>query len=131
MPLNKRPSRGWLAADAGWALVFLYAGVVNLNDPDPLIWVVLYGTGCAACGVHAMGQLGRRTAWGLSALYLVLGAWVASHGIESSHRMEGFPQYGLFREEVVREALGLWLVCGWLAVLGRWPSRTDELDSAG
>ena len=101
-----------------WGTLFLFSGVVNFNDPDPLIWVSLYWTGAGACAAHAFGRLRPRTSWTLALLYLLLGLWVARHGIEQSHLMKGFPQFGLLREEIVRETLGLWLVAGWALAMG-------------
>lgn len=111
------PSRGWQVADGLWALLFSYAAFVNLNDPDPLIWLGLYGAGAIAAALDIFGQLRLRLAAMLSGLYALGALLVASQGMDTSHPMQGFPQYGIFREEVVRESLGLGLVALWLGVL--------------
>ena len=39
---------------------------------------------------------------------------------EAAQEMGGFPQWGVLKQEGIREALGLSLVALWMAVLGGW-----------
>ena len=124
------PSRGWQVADALWGLLFAYAAVVNLNDPDPMLWLVLYGTGVGICAMDATGWLSHRGALVFGIANGILAAMIASQGIEESHPMKGFPQYGVFREEIVRESLGVGLMALWALVIGvrRWREGSAAAD---
>ena len=97
------------------AVWFLFAGV-QLNAPDPLGWVIVYGYTGAWTGVQAF----RRMPWSQAAVWGVLcaiwAAWILGSWDGSSNPMAG-PGEGLLAEEVVRESLGLVLIAAWMGVL--------------
>lgn len=60
----------WRAGDALMLLAFVFSVVVQLNDPDPWLWVAVYGL----AGVAIVLSLAGRNHWALPAgLALTLG----------------------------------------------------------
>jgi len=113
------------------AVVYAYAAFVQINDPDPLIWVSIYLVPTALCVAAAFDREDWRLTLAVAAMAGLGAVWVGSAGIEDSHPMKGFPQYGIFREEVVRESLGLALVAVGLLIVGvrgRMLSASGEPD---
>lgn len=109
-----------------WLLsaVFLFFAVVQYNDPDPLLWMLLYGGIAVHFALAALGKLYRPAVW------FWLGAalgWAIALGPEFVHWLRmGMPSIveSMKAEtpwvELAREFLGLILAaaaCGWL--LGR------------
>lgn len=93
------------------ALVFLASAYVNLNDPDPLIWVLAYGATALLFAMAALGRTDRR----ISGWYaLALGVWMLTllPGMIDWFRL-GTPSITAEMQatephiEVVREFLGL------------------------
>ena len=98
---------GWIrVANAGMAVLLLYAVAVQYNDPDPLVWVAMYGTAAAVAGVLAVRALPAWVPAIVGAIALAWCAWLAS-------RVLG--QQPLFEEEG-REMLGLLIAGGWMAL---------------
>jgi hypothetical protein len=103
-------------ANGAWCLLLLYAAAVQLNDPDPLRWVLLYGAGAAFCGVAvATGGVPVRPTVAWAACCAVVAVVNATWG-------SGVPEmgFGILRDEIVRETLGLSLMAAWMLVLALW-----------
>lgn len=125
-PVAPTTSRAWRIADGVAAALFALCAVVNLNDPDPVLWVLLYGLGTYASILDATGRLSSTHA-GISATgYWILAGMIAWAGRNGSPDMKGFPQFGIFTQEMVREALGLALVAAWLTALAVRLNREDR-----
>jgi hypothetical protein len=108
-------------ANAAWCLLLLYAMAVQYNDPDPLRWMAAYGIGALAAGyAAAMGTVPTAPVFGWAVLCLVLSGLNALFGAGQAEPMGGFPHWGILRDEVVREAGGLWLMGAWMVVLAIW-----------
>ena len=100
--------------------LFLLAVLVQWNDPDPLLWMALYG---AAFIVSVVVARHGRIPWiapaviGLVALAwsltLIVGGPAAS---QYSHMCDAWEMQSISVEEV-REATGLLIVAVWMAVL--------------
>lgn len=122
------PSRRWQVADGLFGLLFLYSAAMNLNDPDPWVWVVLYGAGAYGCVLAALGRLGFDMAAITAMLYGIGAVVVAYNATGGSQDMKGFPQVGIFKQELVRESLGLGLVAFWMVVISvrKWFEPEDE-----
>jgi hypothetical protein len=102
-----------------WAALFLVSAALQLNDPDPLRWILIYASAASACLVHRVAP----RAWlppaivGLAAL-----TWA---GLDAPRVLPGLRFGDLFRSmkaetpsiEESRELLGLLIVAGWMAVL--------------
>jgi hypothetical protein len=106
-----------------WRLIAVAGGVafvafawLQLNDPDPVPWVLAYGFTAALSGVAAFRPLPPLLAgaWGAicaASAGLILWMW------DGNSAPMGPESQGIFAEEVVREAVGLGLVTAWMAVL--------------
>lgn len=102
------------------ALLFLYAVVVQLNDPDPVPWVLWYGTASAFCFAAAIDRFPVRPALAYTVLALLNAGLTFTLGQGSTDPMGGFPAWGPLRDEVVREALGLTLAALWVGGTAGW-----------
>jgi hypothetical protein len=114
-------------ANAGWCVLLLYCVAVQYNDPDPLRWMLAYGIGAVVCGIAAYrGEVPVRpvVAWGV--LSLVLAGLDFAYGVGQVDPMGGFPDWGPLRDEVIREALGLSLMAGWMIALAIWTHRRQN-----
>lgn len=115
---------GYRAANAGWALLLLYAVAVQYNDPDPVRWMIVYGVGALFSGwAAATGAVPVRpvVGWGVVCVALAVGNGV--WGVGQVDPMGGFPYWGALRDEVVREVGGLSLMAGWMFGLAAWTWR--------
>ena len=97
----------WIrAANAGMAVLLLYAVAVQYNDPDPLRWAALYGSAAVVSGVLALRALPAGVPGIVAAIALAWCAWLASRVIGQQ------PVW----EEEGREMLGLLIAGGWMAL---------------
>jgi hypothetical protein len=101
------------------ALTFAFAVVVQVNDPDPWVWVSLYGLASAACVLAALGR-GHRAFPALVGLIALV--WAASIAPRVVGQVAFLDMFGAFEMESAaieesREMYGLLLVAGWMAVL--------------
>ncbi|HHO50612.1 MAG TPA: hypothetical protein ENK18_06980 [Deltaproteobacteria bacterium] len=106
--------------NAVWGSLFIYAALVQLNDPDPVRWITAYGFAATLCGLAIVGRLPWRPTLGYAVCTLILAGLTWLGGSGESHPMSGFPYWGPLREEVVREAIGMSLVALWMTILGLW-----------
>lgn len=115
-------SRTLRVAHAVAAALFTASAVVQLNDPDPVLWVLFYGVAATVSAVAAHGR------W--SPLFAP--AALLSLGLPSAVWLLAAlpPQPGLARTELAREAGGLLLVSAWMAVVllrhAGWPLRGPQ-----
>ncbi|MCY2685671.1 transmembrane 220 family protein [Salinimicrobium sp. TH3] len=42
--------------NALFAIIFLFSAIVQYNDPDPLLWMVIYGYGALVCLLAILGK---------------------------------------------------------------------------
>lgn len=101
------------------ALIFMLCAAVQLNDPDGVIWVAIYGAPVLLCVAHECGRTPRLVAavlGGLSAVGAVAHLWSASNagpvGVEALQWSMVGPS-----AEPLREGGGLLLIAVWSAVL--------------
>jgi hypothetical protein len=113
------------------ALVFLASAYVNMNDPDPLIWVLAYGATAALFILAVLGRSDRRiSGW----FALALGVWMLTMlpGMIDWFRL-GTPSITAKMKatephiEVVREFLGLLIAVVALAWLSFTTSREARM----
>ncbi len=63
---------------AVFALLFLFAAIVNFNDPDALVWIALYGAAAVVSAWRALSRTGPH--WVVpAAVGLVAAAWAATY----------------------------------------------------
>jgi hypothetical protein len=105
------------------AVVFVVAAGVQLNDPDPLRWIVGYLVAAALSVMAAMGRARWQPnalaalAFGLWFLTLAPTLWTAESAAFTSFQMKAE------RHEEPREAVGLALCTVWCAALAVWAAR--------
>ena len=98
-------------------VLFILATVVQLNDPDPVLWMLVYGAVAALC----LAALLRRLIRPLLAAYMAVCAagviYLSPRLADTS--MQAFSSAGMNSviEEEVRELWGLVICLTWSAVL--------------
>ncbi len=101
------------------AAMFLFSVVVQYNDPDPLVWMTIYGAALAVCVLEILGRnrwyfpamVGAITlVWALMLVSQVLGKVAFSELFEAWEMKDQ-------RVEVAREMGGLLIVAFWMMVL--------------
>jgi hypothetical protein len=108
----------WIALNILFALMFLFSVIVQYNDPDPLLWMCIYGAAALACVL----ALRRTRSWLLPAavalLALVWAATLAPH-VGGVRPADMFAEFEMQDEaiELAREMFGLLIVAGWMLVL--------------
>ncbi len=115
--------RFWTLANGIMLLMFLFSAAVQFNDPDPLVWMGIYGAAAAVCGLEIRR---RAPAWVAIAVALIAFVWAAS----LYYRAHEVPISSLFAEwemrdlriEEAREMYGLTIVGVWMIVIAsvRW-----------
>jgi hypothetical protein len=105
------------------AALFGLAVLVQFNDPDPVRWMLIYAVAGAVTASVAAGR--RVPLWTPAVVGLIALVW----GLRLERLIQGRVAPGeLFqswemkdeRIEVAREAGGLLIVTGWMAVLAAW-----------
>ena len=121
-------SRAWKVADALFLLMFAFSVVVQVNDPDPLAWMAIYGAAAIACLLSLMGRLPWSFAVITGLIALVWAATIAPRVIGQVPFLDMFAEFEMkdIGVEESREMYGLLIVGGWMAVLGHrsfWKGR--------
>lgn len=101
-------------------LLFLFAVAVQYNDPDPLRWMALYGAAAAASLLVAWrGQAPIGLPAATCLLALVWAAWIGPPVLGRVSSGELFAEFEMASPviEEAREAVGLLIVAGWMAVV--------------
>jgi hypothetical protein len=127
----ERAGAAWKVADALFLLMFVFSVVVQVNDPDPIAWMAIYGAAAVACLLSLMGRL----PWWFAVLTGVIAlAWavtIAPRVIGHVPFLDMFAEFEMkdIGVEESREMYGLLLVGGWMAVLGHrafWRGRSRD-----
>ena len=111
-------ARLWTVANLVMLLLFVFAAVVQFNDPDPLAWVAIYLAAALMCAMEM-----RRTTpiWApatVAAIALAWSGYIATRALD-------VPIGTLFAEwemrnirvEEAREMYGLAIVGAWMLVI--------------
>jgi hypothetical protein len=112
-----------------FAGIFAIGAIVQLNDPDPLLWILGYAV---ASVLSIAGALGRphRVANALAAI--VFGLWFLSLATSlAGAPQEAFTSFEMQADshEEPREAVGLLLLCGWSAAMAVWAGRRSDEET--
>ena len=118
----------WKVADALFLLMFLFSVIVQVNDPDPLTWMAIYGAAAVACLLSIMGRLPWWYAVLVGVIALAWAATIAPRVIGQVPFLDMFQEFEMkdIGVEESREMYGLLFVGGWMAVLGHrafWGNR--------
>jgi len=107
---------------ANWVMTaaFLFSVAVQYNDPDPVRWMLIYGSGSIACILGSFRRLKRYV------LPATVGAAALGWAASIAPRVIGKTTFGAMFEsfhmtnsvvEEAREMGGLLIVAGWMLVL--------------
>lgn len=110
--------RWWTLANGIMLLMFLFSAAVQLNDPDPLVWMGIYGAAAVVCGLEIRR---RAPAWAPVAVAVIALAWAGS----LYYRANEVPVASLFaqwemrdlRIEEAREMYGLAIIGIWMIAI--------------
>jgi len=93
--------------------LFLLSAAVQWNDPDPVVWMGIYGLAAALSGAAAAGRLPLGPNLGAAILFLVLTAlWAPSLLGARGAAFTSFHMQAA-RDEEPRETVGLAICAGW------------------
>jgi hypothetical protein len=122
-----------VALDVVVAAVLAFAAVLQYNDPDPLIWMAIYGAACVISVTVAI----RRTIPAVAVLTVgavaLLWSVRTAVGVTSlevyRHMFDAWEMKSSSVEEA-RESTGLMIVAAWMAVLTvrAWSAGTERKD---
>ncbi|MEX1184121.1 MAG: transmembrane 220 family protein [Gemmatimonadota bacterium] len=112
-------NRIWKVVNTVVLIMFVFSAIVQLNDPDPLIWVALY---VAAAGACLLELVGRDRWWFPTLLFVLCVAWAATLAPRVVGQVPFMSMFGAFEMksqgiEESREMYGLLIVGAWMAVL--------------
>lgn len=101
-----------------FTLLFALAAGVQLDDPDPLMWSLLYAAVAATSARVAVGgRPGVATFGLLLALAAAFALWAPALPHLSVEALQSFGMSGAPEEEEAREAVGLGLALAWTLLL--------------
>ena len=112
-------TRVWRAANALMLVMFAFSAAVQVNDPDPLRWIAVYGLATAACWLSLVGRARR---WFPASLGVIALVWAATFAPRVLGRVPLRDMFGAFEMrdtgvEESREMYGLLIVAAWMAVV--------------
>lgn len=111
-------------ASIAMAAVFALAVVVQWNDPDPLMWMLLYGAAAAVSLAAGFGMRFPRGTLALALLYTAGFLWTFPAVLSSD--LSAYTSFKMRStdHEVARECVGLALCAGWMFALA-WRGRSS------
>jgi hypothetical protein len=104
------------------SLVFVLAAAVQLNDPDPTLWIIVYCLGASICAIQASVESSKL--W-LNVLWLSLAISAGSLGMYKGSWVDSidFVSSGAtYQAEALRECAGLSIIVLWsfINLCGDW-----------
>lgn len=104
------------------SILFLFAAVVQYNDPDPIPWMLVYGFSAIICGLYVwkpvFSFLPLLTGT-ISFIWLIFLLVILQDTPDPIIWADVFGEAGMKTEsiELTREILGLFIVCAWMGFL--------------
>ena len=98
-------------------VLFAAAAVVQYNDPDPALWMAIYGSAAFCCALDLGGRLPLWAPTLLSAIYAVGAIYLSTQVFGGMGFFDPTGQEMIGVKELGREMLGLLLTAGWTALL--------------
>lgn len=118
------PSGGWTIANGVMCALFIFSAVVQLNDPDPWVWIPIYVAAAAMC----VAEMKRRTPWTAPLVLVVVAvAWAGSIAPRVLGKVGFVEMFGAWEMKNIgieeeREMYGLLIVAVWMAAVS-WAAR--------
>ncbi|XP_015665738.1 transmembrane protein 220 isoform X1 [Protobothrops mucrosquamatus] len=115
LPPVPGPSRLWRLSNLIMAVFFALAGAVQINDPDPGLWIVVYSVpACLALIVSLNPPITDNIMWrsisDLHSAACVVGSAVLGYSLVTT------AQNNILHEEEGRELFGLVIVTAWMSL---------------
>lgn len=109
----------WRLLDAVFALLFVLAVIVNLNDPDPLAWVLIYAAAAWTSFLAVLGRPSRALASAVAAVALLWAATIVPRVVGQVPFGDMFAAWEMQNAgvEESREMYGLLLISLWMATI--------------
>jgi len=104
-----------------FALLFVAAAILQYNDPDPLIWMLFYGTAAVSSFLFYVNRLPPLLGVLLGIIYVIAALWVWPEKFEGVLIGSG----DLRNIEQGREALGL-IILGVVMWFLAWQSKSKN-----
>jgi hypothetical protein len=107
-----------MVANVVAVVVFLFFAALQVNDPDPWLWIPIYLAPALASALALAGRLPRWLPYAIGGA-AVLGSiplFFAGRGADLHAVLTDMAMHAAGVEEA-REGLGLLIVAGWMAVL--------------
>lgn len=118
----------WRLANGFMAVFFALSAYVQINDPDPILWMLIYGIPCAlCCSLVVSSSLQDNIVWKWTAIiHLVTCIFGILYSLKALLKGQIDSKNPLNYEEG-REIAGLFIVVLWLGILQliRWKSYKE------
>lgn len=101
-------------------ILFAAAAVVQFNDPDPALWIAIYGAAALCSALFLFGQCPRWMAATLSGAYTLGVLYLLAQVFGMVGFLDPTGQGMMGVTEPGREMMGLLLTAAWTGVLARW-----------
>jgi hypothetical protein len=123
----------WRLLDGVFALLFVFAVVVQFNDPDPLKWVLIYAAAAWASLLSALGRVTRLLPSGVAAVALLWAATIVPRVVGQVPFADMFREWEMQNAgvEESRELYGLILIALWMASVAMRATRRSMPPRAG
>ena len=109
----------WTGTNAVMLLAFVFSVIVQVNDPDPLGWMAVYGAAAVICGLELKRRVRPLFPALLAAVALSWAATIAPRVIGKVRFGEMFAEFEMKNAgvEESREMYGLLIVAVWMAAV--------------
>jgi hypothetical protein len=116
------------------AALFMFGVIVQYNDPDPLIWMLIYLAPALLCiGSAVQGDVSRWATLGVGVVALLWGlVWSKGTSFNEYFHMFDYWEMKSAAAEEARETGGLLIIAAWMGVLSgyAWFRKRDRHDAA-
>jgi hypothetical protein len=126
--MELRLNTAFKVANVAMLVLFLVAAGLQYNDPDPMVWIGMYGLAAVASGLYAAQRLAWSFAASVGVAALVWAATFAPRvlGTASPGDLVRSMKAETPQVEESREALGLLIVAAWMAALAVRARRAQK-----
>jgi hypothetical protein len=109
----------WKVADVVFLLLFAMSVFVQVNDPDPFVWMAIYGAAAVACVLALVGRLPRWLPMVVALVAILWATTILPRVLGKVPFLDMFAAWEMkdIGVEESREMYGLFLVAGWMLVL--------------
>lgn len=112
-------------------ILFAAAAAVQYNDPDPALWMGVYGATAVCCALFLVGWGARLLAAVLSGAYALGVLYLLTRVFGMAGFLDPTGQEMIGVTELGREMVGLLLAAGWTGVLALWGAQPESNESDG